>query len=60
MTTLKLSFKTHLNTEETAIQENKLLSKTDISLSSIETVFEIYGDNADRKSTTDVRNKQGE
>ena len=49
MTTLKLSFKTHLNTEETSRRENKLLSNTDISLSSIEAVFEIYGDSADRK-----------
>lgn len=49
MTTLKLSFKNHLNTEETSGRENKLLGNTDISLSSIEAVFEIYGDAGDRK-----------
>ena len=49
MTTLKLSFKNHLNTEETSGRENKLLGNTDISLSSIEAVFEIYGDSGDRK-----------
>ena len=49
MTTLKLSFKNHLTPEESSSQENKLLTNTDISLSSIEAVFEIHGDNSDKK-----------
>jgi len=49
VTTLKLSFKNHLTTEESSSQQNKLLSNTDISLSSIEAVFEIHGDNADKR-----------
>ena len=47
VTTLKVSFEHYLSGSEA--RTNKLVGDTDIPLSRIETVYELYGDNADKK-----------
>lgn len=47
VTTLKVSFEHYLSGGEA--RTNKLVADTDIPLSWIETVYELYGDNADKK-----------